>query len=541
MNRTKHDRARLVAALWKLKQEIGRRSLPEVPFVHLNLLLRQPEYRADIVNRALGSGDEVLVTLAAQIGQMDPGGPLLVDPRDQQWLQERDKQLAAALEDEIERASRSGRGYRLGFIASAIALLVLTAGYAYWQMGGSGVIDVSGTLSDETTWSAGRVYRLQDIVTIAPGVLLRIEPGVTIEGLPGSALLVTRGAQLHAKGTAAQPIVFTSAQEIGKRQPGDWGGVVLLGDAPVNVGQGSIEGFPAGDPRALYGGSSPGGSCGVLEYVRIEFAGYEALADNELNGLTLGGCGSGTIVRYLQVHRSLDDGVEIFGGTVNLEHVLITQARDDGLDFDQGWTGRLQFLIVQQTETGDNAIEGDNNPGDHNALPRSAPVIYNATLIGSRRGAQRALVLRTGAAGEFANFLVAGHAVEFADLRDPATVTQVQIGALSLQAMILHEIGMNGTTWFTDETGADDDGGFSEATLLARPGAEISTINHPRLPGNRYNARAPDFTPLPGKVLEAGLRPPQGRFQDETATWLGAVRPGDEAPWYIGWSVFEVN
>ncbi len=541
MNRAKHDRARLVAALWKLKQEIGRRTLPDVPFVHLNLLLRQPDYRTDIIARAFGSGDDVLASLAAQIKEMDPGGPLLVDPRDQQWLHERDQQLAAALEGELRRVAKTGRGYRLSFIASALGLIALIFGYFYWQQIAGGVVMVSGALSGETTWSAGRVYRLQDIVTVAPGALLKIEPGVTIEGLPGSALLVTRGALLHAKGSAAQPIVFTSGQEVGKRQPGDWGGVVLLGDAPVNVGQGSIEGFPAGDEHALYGGTDPAGSCGVLEYVRIEFAGYEALADNELNGLTLGGCGSGTIVRYLQVHRSLDDGVEIFGGTVNLEHVLITQARDDGLDFDQGWTGRMQFMIVQQTETGDNAIEGDNNSKDHEALPRSAPAIYNATLIGSRRGAQRAMVLRTGTAGEFANFLVTGQAVEFVDLRDPATIRQVQSGALTFKAMIVHEIGMNGTTWFTDESGADDDGGFSEATLLARPGAEISTLNHPRLPGDRDNARAPNFTPLPGKVLEAGLRPPQDRFQDETATWLGAVLPGDAAPWYDGWSAFPVN
>ena len=125
---------------------------------------------------------------------------------------------------------------------------------------------------------------------------------------------MTRDASLHAAGTADVPIVFTSASRKAPA-PRRWGGLVMLGSAPVNQADAHIEGVPANDTRGSFGGDDADGSCGVLEYARIEFAGFEVYANNELNGLTLGGCGSGTIVRHVQVHRSLDDGVEMFGGT----------------------------------------------------------------------------------------------------------------------------------------------------------------------------------------------------------------------------------
>ncbi|HAJ43650.1 MAG TPA: hypothetical protein DCM00_13520, partial [Alcanivorax sp.] len=196
-----------------------------------------------------------------------------------------------------------------------------------------------------------------------------------------SALVITRGASLHAAGNADMPIVFTSGQPQGTRAPGDWGGVVLLGSAPVNQADAHIEGVPANDTRGSFGGDDADGSCGVLEYARIEFAGFEVYANNELNGLTMGGCGSGTIIRHVQVHRSLDDGVEMFGGTADLRHVLITGAGDDSLDWDWGWRGRVQFLIAQQhPNSGDNAFEADNNGNQHDAEPMSEPVMYNVTL-----------------------------------------------------------------------------------------------------------------------------------------------------------------
>ncbi|HBL87913.1 MAG TPA: hypothetical protein DD399_14085, partial [Alcanivorax sp.] len=139
-----------------------------------------------------------------------------------------------------------------------------------------------------------------------------------------------------------------------------------------------------------------------IEYARIEFAGFEVYANNELNGLTLGGCGSGTIVRHVQVHRSLDDGVEMFGGTADLRHVLITGAGDDSLDWDWGWRGRVQFLIDQQhPNSGDNAFEADNNGNQHDAEPMSEPVMYNVTLVSPRSHTRhhRAMTLREGTGG----------------------------------------------------------------------------------------------------------------------------------------------
>lgn len=137
----------------------------------------------------------------------------------------------------------------------------------------------------------------------------------------------------------------------------------MLGSAPVNRADAQIEGVPHGDTRGAFGGSDAGSSCGIMEYTRIEFAGFEVYANNELNGLTLGGCGDGTIVRHVQVHRALDDGIEVFGGTVDLQNIVITGAGDDSLDWDMGWRGRVQFLAIQQhADTGDNAFEGTISP-----------------------------------------------------------------------------------------------------------------------------------------------------------------------------------
>jgi hypothetical protein len=196
-----------------------------------------------------------------------------------------------------------------------------------------------------------------------------------------AALIVSRGSQLEAVGTAALPIVFTSGNAVGDRITGDWAGVALLGNATLNNGTDTagvftdnLEGVDPTDARGIYGGNNDASSCGHLEYVRIEFGGDEFSTDNELNGLTLAGCGSGTTLSHIQVHRGKDDGIEFFGGTAGMDHVVISGASDDSLDWDQGWRGNVQFLVVHQFEgIGDAGFEADNYGSMELATPRSNP------------------------------------------------------------------------------------------------------------------------------------------------------------------------
>ena len=345
------------------------------------------------------------------------------------------------------------------------------------KIGWRGAEVVQAPIVESTTWRAGSVYRLDGLVFVEGSAHLVIEPGVTVLGGPGAALIVTRDASIHARGTADEPIVFTSAKPDGERASGDWGGVALLGNAPINRGQANIEGIPPGDTRSAFGGNDRSSNCGVLEYVRIEFAGTSIGTDNEMNGLTLGGCGSATLVHHVQVHRGHDDGVEIFGGTADLRYILVSHARDDAFDWDMGWTGRAQFLIVQQHPgMGDAGFEGDNWKDDPEAKPVSRPQIHNVTMVGSRNPNrdQRAMVIRHGSGGEFRNFLITGFPRESIDLRGELTAERVASKMLSFGSIAMSTIGPDGLTYFTDESGAgDDDGGFDERRYFSELAPDI--------------------------------------------------------------------
>ena len=404
---------------------------------------------------------------------------------------------------------------------------------------------ISEPIRADATWTAELPIRLTDVIYVDDGATLTIEPGVTILGDPGSALVVTQDATIDARGRPDEPIVFTSARAPGDRRPGDWGGVVLLGSAPVHNAPAYIEGLEQ-DDRGIYGGDDMESHCGTLEYVRIEFAGYEAYVDNELNGLTLGGCGSRTVLRHLQVHRTLDDGVEMFGGTVNLSRVLVTQPGDDGFDWDAGWAGYVQFLVVQQSpRNGDSAFEGDNSADTPDLLPRSAPTFYNVTLIGarSRDVAQRAITVRRGSGGTFRNFVILGQSYEAVDVRGSASAGLVHTDELSFDNGIIAEIGPSGTQYFTPETGPeDDDGGFDESAYFMADGRAIDVGTDPMLPDAAFDPAAPDFVPAADAPLfEHAAGVPQGEFWNESARFLGAIRPGSDRTWMDGWTAFPEN
>lgn len=408
----------------------------------------------------------------------------------------------------------------------------------------------SATVTASTRWSADFIHELAQPIYVSPGVRLVIEAGAVVRGRPGSALIVRAGAELEAVGTAQRPIVFTSARPVGQRSAGDWGGVALLGNAPVNVGQGRLEGVPPVDQRTRYGGADPSHPCGVLRYVRIEFAGYRLYTNNELNALTLAGCGDGTIVEYVQTHRGLDDGVEVFGGTVGLSHVVVSQPGDDGFDWAQGWRGVVQFLIVQMGRAdGDSAIEADNEELMFDAQPRSSPQLYNVTLVGGGRSSmvgQRGMVLRRGTAGALTNTLILGFSTEAIDIRDVATRDclrgEASCGSdrLQLRGLWLFDVGPDGTTYFSSE--ADDDGALDERSELVRTDNLVRIGVDPQLL-SPYDPLRPGFQPTAGSPIATSsisVMPPQAEMIDETARFVGALRPG-VAAWTDGWTAFPEN
>jgi len=238
----------------------------------------------------------------------------------------------------------------------------------------TGNIIVSSNISSNTTWTTGNVYQLGGRITVLDGATLTIQPGVIVKGEAGTganatALLVARGGTLLAEGEADAPIIFTSvADEITPAdiQAGNfgspnldpdinsfWGGVIVLGRAPISasnddgdVTEIQIDGIPTSDQNGLYGGNDPADNSGILRYVSIRHGGTNIGQGNEINGLSLGGVGSGTVIENIEVVGTQDDGVEWFGGTCNATNVLVWNCGDDGIDTDQSWAGTLDNFVV---------------------------------------------------------------------------------------------------------------------------------------------------------------------------------------------------
>ena len=232
-------------------------------------------------------------------------------------------------------------------------------------------------------------YTLKGYVYVTEGNTLTIAPGSVIVSdiTEKGALIIERGAKLIADGRANDPIVFTSGKAIGQRQPGDWGGIILLGKAPTNRPLDPAPVIEGGVGRK-YGGSDPNDDSGILRFVRIEFAGIAAEPGSEINGLTLGGVGSGTIIENVQVSFGNDDAFEFFGGTVNCKNLIAFATADDDFDFDFGYVGRIQYGIACRkpdfVDGGDagNGIECDNDGTGSNATPITRPQLSNFTFVG---------------------------------------------------------------------------------------------------------------------------------------------------------------
>lgn len=241
----------------------------------------------------------------------------------------------------------------------------------------------SGMITADETWTADKIYILNQKVVVDAGVTLTIQPGTIIKGAEGtgslaSALVVAQGGTLNAVGTASSPIIFTSVLDniqpgqltgtnLDENDQGLWGGLIVLGNAKISAGDGDIlsqiEGIPAGEAFGAFGGSNDADNSGHLEYISIRHGGALIGAGNEINGLTLGGVGSGTIIKNIEIVANLDDGVEFFGGTVNVTNILVGFQGDDGVDIDMNYAGTVDNFIVMNGSNSDKGLEIDGPEG----------------------------------------------------------------------------------------------------------------------------------------------------------------------------------
>ena len=278
------------------------------------------------------------------------------------------------------------------------------------------------------------------LATANPAIMT-IDPGVKVLGQnTTSYLVVTRGSQLRSNGTQSAPVIFSSVNDSTANLDTDtslWGGLVINGRAILNTCNQvnpPCEASGEGD-SGLYGGTSNTDNSGSLIYTVVKYAGNPITATDELNGIAFQGVGSGTTIDYLQVHNGADDGIEFFGGTVNVKHLVVTGADDDSIDWTHGYTGKIQHVVVYQNDNqanSDRGIEADNLEGNNDFLPRSGPTIVNATLVGGTSVGDTGVVLRRGTTGKLYNFVMTNWRDACYDLDSTATFTAAGTSAVAL-------------------------------------------------------------------------------------------------------------
>ena len=421
-------------------------------------------------------------------------------------------------------------------------------------VGGFTTCNLSGTyLADLTLpFVSGVAYAVDGRVDVGVDVgadgaaaggtaaVLTIEPGVTVFGRSGADyIVVNRGSQIDADGNTANPIVMTSANDLIRRADsdpandfggdniGEWGGLVILGQAPINRCRNAatpatiacdnvIEGVS--NPDAVYGGDDATDNSGTLRYVSLRFSGFAIGSGNELNGISLGGVGSGTTIDYVQVHNSSDDGIEFFGGTVNAKHLVLTGEDDDSLDTDNGYNGSLQYVVVKQRAAGgDNMVEASSVAG---ITPASNAKVSNFTFVGDAGG--NAFRLNTGTIGTYVNGVVTETAECFRwETSAGNGVAGYQAGVDPAFNSVLFDCAAGVET-------ANSDAGAAAASLAA--GTDNSTAT--------ANSLAASFFPGPN---EAAVTPFDVATLDaffSPTTYIGAFGPTETATqnWASGWT-----
>lgn len=427
-------------------------------------------------------------------------------------------------------------------------------------------VEVSGDIATSTTWTADKIYTLKGFVYVTEGATLTIEPGTIIKGDKASkgTLVITRGTKLLAVGTAAKPIVFTSALPAGIRSSGDWGGIILLGKAPVNQGdnvgiEGGLDAKGNAAKYIQYGGTDAADNSGTLKYVRIEYAGIPFSPDNEINGLTMGGVGNGTTLDFIQVYRSGDDAFEWFGGTVNAKHLLAIGSLDDDFDTDFGYSGKVQFGIAQRypsiaDNSGSNSFESDNDGSGSDKIPQTSAVFSNMTLIGPAQSGttpanisanfQHAAQIRRNSAESILNSVFVGY-MEGIYIDDSkvttknSTSTNYTAGRLVFQNNVIA-----GSNRKSNEVKGDDAGqkAIFETSLRATNTFDagsygLTLFTDPyKLSSDFANPGTPNFAPVAASAAASGALYTNGKvtdaFFDKTGTFRGAIGATD---WTAGW------
>lgn len=396
----------------------------------------------------------------------------------------------------------------------------------------SGVLTGDVTLTNDANWVLqGGVFVGEDGGATGN---LTIEPGTRVLGVTGNDFLaVQRGSKIFAEGTANAPIVFTGPFNASDESagPGNWGGLVINGRAPLNICDDSV---PLSDCQDVgeggsgnFGGDQPHDSSGVLKYVRVQFGGFRINDEDELNGIALQGVGDGTVVDFVQVHANEDDGLEAFGGTVNVKHLVLTNIVDDSLDWTHGWDGKVQYLVVKQDPDAANdkerGIEADNFELNNDASPRSQPMIANATFIGadSDNRTTTGILLRRGTGANFTNVIITGFE-KCLDLDSDATFAAAGTpdgltGTTTMQNTII-----SCATNFEEEEG---DAFTVESFFNAQPG---NMVANPALDGIYPTANTPaNF------VIDPAI---WGDFFDKV-NYAGAFSSQGQA-WTNGWTEF---
>lgn len=320
------------------------------------------------------------------------------------------------------------------------------------------MVNDDGSGTGTVTWTADKSYTLDGFVFVNDGQVLTIEPGTVIRGKTGqgenaSALIIARGGKIIAEGTREEPIIFTSEGDdlegsVPLEARGLWGGVIILGNAPIwyDLPEATIEGLPYYEPRGVFGGFQPDDDSGIMKYVSIRHGGTNIGEGNEINGLTLAGVGSKTTIDYIEIISNEDDGLELFGGCVNVKHIFVAFCGDDAYDYDLGYSGRGQFLVgIQREGLGDRLFENGGRYGFTDSL--NYPVFHNVTLYGQGVNVQKPLItFNENSGGFFFNSLMInqGKGIELEKIEGvPNSFEQWKQGNLALEHNWFYNVANN--------------------------------------------------------------------------------------------------
>lgn len=392
-------------------------------------------------------------------------------------------------------------------------------------------IELTGNITTNILLKSDINYVLNGWVYVKSPATITIEAGTVIKGKTDTkaSLVIERGAKIMAEGTVAKPIVFTSAKAAGARAAGDWGGVVLCGNAKINVAGGEAE--IEGGLGTKYGGTDDNDNSGTMKYVRIEFAGYAFAPDKEINGLTFGGVGKGTTIDYIQVSFANDDSYEWFGGTVNAKHLIAFSGLDDEFDTDYGFSGLVQYIVgLRDPAVADisksNGFESDNDGTGSSNIPTTNPRFANVSLFGPLATSattinplfQASMHIRRKSNLEVYNSVFAGWPV---GLKMDDSKGNAGSGATVKGCILSGMTAPFGTA--AGEEAFYTDAAKANRTIVANTDLKVTAA---------FNLTAPNFLPLTGSPLLTGAVTGLPTGLDAT-TYVGAFGTTD---WTTGWA-----